>query len=311
MLRVRRRRTCGKAQIVNVPARVNGSPPSSKYDEPERRGSLLKRCRARISLERAALGPYLRLPGCIGKPVSQEEVAEAVGISRQWYSMLERDCPIRVSASVLARIADALMMDPDERAALFRLTVPGIPSISFAQRATVMLEAFASLRRLTRPLLAATTEAEALTLLREYAMTELGPDQMVTYARVAESRWDRAATGDPDADDRGKHLYALMRERWGDAIVDDLACYTIFTHPGELMTRSEIHACFPDIDAKARGPLAAVGWLDMEFAMASIRGQHGSVARILALHSTAHVFSEIERALLSTLADLASLALSG
>jgi hypothetical protein len=75
--------------------------------------------------------------------------------------------------------------------------------------------------------------------------------------------------------------------------------------PGELLTRYERTA------ATDSGELDAVGWSDISFAIASVRSQSGFVARLLAVHHTAHPFSELERAELSVLADLASLALSG
>jgi hypothetical protein len=45
--------------------------------------------------------------------------------------------------------------------------------------------------------------------------------------------------------------------------------------------------------------------------MANVRSQHGLIARIMASYQADHAFSEVERAQLSTLADLTSLALSG
>jgi transcriptional regulator with XRE-family HTH domain len=71
---------------------------------------------------------YLRLPMRVGKVVTQEEVAEAVGISRQWYAMLESDHPVRVSATVLGRIVDALMMDTAERFAKRSTRAPQLRS---------------------------------------------------------------------------------------------------------------------------------------------------------------------------------------
>ena len=245
----------------------------------------------------------------IGKAVTQEEVAEAVGITRQWYSLLEGNAPVRVSPSVLARVADALMMDFAERMALFRLVLPEIHATSLT-KGSVLLDAFASLRHLTRRLWAATTEAEALTVVREYAITELAADAMVTFTRVCEGGWDRVATGNLD-DERDKELHATIRERCGDNIMDDLLCYALMEQPGELITRLERDACFPDLAAKDRPAFDAVGLGDISFAMAHVQTSHGFVARILAHHAMAHEYSEIERAHLSMLADLTSLALSG
>src|ERR1700676_4188865 len=73
-------------------------------------GSLLRRCRLRIAPERPSLGPHLRLPLRIGRTVSQEEVAEAVGISREWYVRMERGRSANPSNATLSALADALMM---------------------------------------------------------------------------------------------------------------------------------------------------------------------------------------------------------
>ncbi|MDB5040629.1 MAG: transcriptional regulator [Candidatus Eremiobacteraeota bacterium] len=279
----------------------------------DRLGGLLKRCRARIGPDRLSLGQYLRPPMRIGKTVSQEEVAEVVGISRQWYLLMEGDHAVHVSAAILARVADALMMNPAERAALFRLAVPELRSVSLMDRSTAMLDAFGSLRRLTRHLWAATTEAEVLTVVRDYAMMQFAPAVILTSTRVGEGRWDLAATGDFDEDgDRLKRFEALVRERWGGAVIDDLCCYTLMARPGDLVTRSEREARFPDLAAKNREALDAVGLDDHSFAMANIRSQRGFVGHLNILRTTtAQTYSELELAQLSTLADLTSLALSG
>ncbi len=277
-------------------------------DDEERLDALLKRCRTRIARERPSLGTFLRLPVRIGKAVTQEEVAEAVGISRQWYAMLESNRPMRVSAAVLARIADALMMESTERATLYRLALPELRSTDLTERSTGMLEAFVSYRPFIRRLWAATTEAEALTVLRERALTQLAPDGMQTCTRLGDGRWDRATTGDPEL---AKRYDTLIGQPSGSPVVDDLCCYTLMAQPGDLMTRAERDARFPDLAAMERPVLRTIGLSDMSFAMATVRSQHGFVARLLAVHRTPYPFSELERAHLSTLADLASIALSG
>lgn len=87
-------------------------------------GSLLRECRMRIGPCCTALGSFLRLPTRIGRPVSQEEVAEAVGITRQWYARMESPLQRRYSPRTLARVADVLMLDREEREVLLRLAMP-------------------------------------------------------------------------------------------------------------------------------------------------------------------------------------------
>ena len=288
----------------NAPPRRLGR---AQEREGEPFGRLIRRCRTRLSPERPSLGPYLRLSTRIGKAVTQEEVAEVVGVSRQWYVMLEGERSVRVSAGVLARIADALMMDPAERTALFQLAVPELRSAPLTDTSTALLEAFGSLRRLTGRLWAASTETEALTLVREYAHAQLAPDVMVTCMRVGEGRWDRATSGDDR--DRVK-LHALICEHYGPGAIDDFHCYPYVATSGDLLTRPERDARFPDL-AELRRVLDAVDCSDFSCAMAQVRSQQGFVAQLQAVHHRAHAFSEVERAQLSALADLVSLAASG
>jgi transcriptional regulator with XRE-family HTH domain len=274
----------------------------------ERLGAILRRCRARLSAERASLGPYMRLAKRIGKAITQEEVAETVGISREWYTRMERDCPVRVSARVLSRIADALMMEPTERSAFFRLAVPELSVTCLTDRATAILDAFGSLRHLMRRLWAATSEAEALRLVREHGKVMFSSDAMVTFTRLGEGHWVRAATGD-DGDDRGEQFHALIRGRCCPAVIDDFHCYTLMVQPGELTTAPERNARFPDIGAEARRAMLAVRYPDATFAMANIRSLRGLAARVQTLHHTRHSYSDLERMQLGALANLASLAL--
>jgi DNA-binding XRE family transcriptional regulator len=86
--------------------------------------SFLKMRRQRIPPDAVALGSWERLPVRRGRPVSQEEIAEAVGISRNWYRRLESGDPPRASTKLLNRIAEAFGFTPEERTNLFVLAIP-------------------------------------------------------------------------------------------------------------------------------------------------------------------------------------------
>jgi DNA-binding XRE family transcriptional regulator len=88
--------------------------------------SFLKMRRLGIPPERVALGSWERLPVRRGRRVSQEEIAEAVGISRGWYRRLESGDAPRASAKLLDRIATAFEFTPEERTELFVLAIPEI-----------------------------------------------------------------------------------------------------------------------------------------------------------------------------------------
>jgi transcriptional regulator with XRE-family HTH domain len=312
LARPRRSEDCSRSvPMADVLDNVLVTGGDREQDAEQELGGLLKRCRARIVPERASLGPYLRAPMRVGKHVTQEEVAETIDISRQWYALLESNRRVRVSATVLGRIADALLMDTTERSELFRLAVPELRSLSLADRSAAMLDAFTPLRNFTRAMWAATTESEALTLLREHAMAYLAPDYAATCVRLEDGSWQFVLTGEAPAADERKAFLAQMRERYGPAIIDDLHGYPLLAQPGELVTRAELDALFPGHAARARPTMKAFNRADISIAITSIRSQNGLVVRLVAFHYTAHLYSEMERAQLSTLADITSLALSG
>lgn len=88
--------------------------------------SFLKTRRRNIPPDSVTLGSWERLPVRRGRRVTQEEIAEAVGISRNWYRRLESGDAPRASAKLLARIAKAFQFTPEERTNLFVLGIPEI-----------------------------------------------------------------------------------------------------------------------------------------------------------------------------------------
>lgn len=78
-------------------------------------GTFLRQKRSRIDPSAQLLGTAKRAASRHGKPVSQEELAEAVGVSRVWYAMLENGTALRTSRRMLGALAGALMLDPSER----------------------------------------------------------------------------------------------------------------------------------------------------------------------------------------------------
>jgi DNA-binding XRE family transcriptional regulator len=90
---------------------------------------LLKGLRRRLDPAAPVLGEHIRLNTRRGKAVSQEELAEAVGVSRGWYAMLERGEEVQPSISTLSRLASALNASRDERWALFQLFIPELQGL--------------------------------------------------------------------------------------------------------------------------------------------------------------------------------------
>jgi DNA-binding XRE family transcriptional regulator len=96
-------------------------------------GDFLKMLRRRIPPDSSALGPWKRLPVRCGRPVTQEEAAEIVGVSRNWYCMLESGARVRASMKLLNRLANAFAFTPQERTRLFLLAIPEIGYVSGIQ----------------------------------------------------------------------------------------------------------------------------------------------------------------------------------
>lgn len=99
-------------------------------DDRRKFGAYLREHRQRISPDVEKLGDYRRTRDRIGKPVTQEEFAEAVDVSRTWYSLLEAGTAT-ASSALLGRFGDALSLSPDDRLQLFRLSIPelGKPAV--------------------------------------------------------------------------------------------------------------------------------------------------------------------------------------
>ena len=84
----------------------------------------LRSRRAAIAPGARSLGTVARLPSRVGRAVTQEEVAEAIGVSRVWYANLESGSAARTSLDVLDRIAGVFALDYDGRLLLLQLAYP-------------------------------------------------------------------------------------------------------------------------------------------------------------------------------------------
>ncbi|HEY1429498.1 MAG TPA: helix-turn-helix transcriptional regulator [Candidatus Tumulicola sp.] len=89
-------------------------------------GQYLRTLRRRIPADSETLGSSRRLSARCGRRVTQEEIAEAVGVSRNWYRRLETECDIRASTKLLVRLALLFSLTPAERITLFSLAIPEI-----------------------------------------------------------------------------------------------------------------------------------------------------------------------------------------
>jgi transcriptional regulator with XRE-family HTH domain len=105
--------------------RTRGVDPSSAEDAERRKRLAVFLLDKRKSVQASAkVGTYTRRDDRIGRPFTQEEVAEALGVSRQWYGALEMGSSVRASTALLDRIAKLFSLPDEERATLFSLAIP-------------------------------------------------------------------------------------------------------------------------------------------------------------------------------------------
>jgi transcriptional regulator with XRE-family HTH domain len=104
-----------------MPVSASAGGATAGHSEQARRrefAAFLRSRRERISPEAVGIRvtDRRRTPG-----LRREEVAELAAVGVTWYTWLEQGRPVRASAQVLQAIAEALLLDPNERAYLFTL----------------------------------------------------------------------------------------------------------------------------------------------------------------------------------------------
>jgi transcriptional regulator with XRE-family HTH domain len=276
-------------------------------------GAFLKEQRRRIPRDAPSLGRYLRLPARRGKVVTQEELAEAIGVSRVWYAMLESGAALNTSPRLLARLASALDLSDENRNVLFNLA---LPELSVADRAFTMVKdlsgSIVPLRAAARRLWSATSEAEILSAVAE-TITSVFDDSDFTgaFKRIQPGQWEfPVVIGGEKLLDNIAELHRTMTVGMSPAQVDETMLHGVLTEPGQVGTRHELHR---HISQKRRvdRTFASFGFGATNFLDAHVKSREGVEATIFAVYVDGkRDFTELDRAVLGTLADLASLALS-
>jgi len=93
-------------------------------------GSALREFRTAIPYDATRLGDFVRHPGRVGKAVSQEELAEALDVTRTWYCALERKTAVRPSIALLDRLCSVLALTMTQRLLLIVLAIPELYSVA-------------------------------------------------------------------------------------------------------------------------------------------------------------------------------------
>jgi transcriptional regulator with XRE-family HTH domain len=253
----------------------------------------------------------LRHPHRITKPVTQEEIAESIGVSREWYSRIELGRNPRVPPSLLDRLADVLMLDGARRDALFTLGIPELRSASLGTEA-VSVAQLRSLRTIIKRLWAATSEVEIIQTVLEYGQTLFrGTDLAMSHHRLGSGRWEiPVQLGTDPVQRRLTHLAELIMTRCDASEIDQWFLQGVVTQPGDTVMFSDVLSelavakTIPDLERQVNLGHSSV----LVSHVRSRNGYEGNV--VIGRAGARYDFFSTEVTIFSALADLASLALS-
>jgi transcriptional regulator with XRE-family HTH domain len=278
-------------------------------DDSGRLKVFLRGSRQRIDPQIRRLGDYGRLPVRWGRPVTQEEMAEAVGVSRVWYALLESGTTIRTSTKVLDRLAIVLMLDPSERARLFHLAVPELRPVELGAESSLALESFAVVRSAMKRLWSATTEVEALETVAEQIAGIVDDADLVFYVRrLGEGEWEWPYIVDRGMGQRNRDAFEAATSQMTAPEIDEFLFFPQLSLAGEVGT-PEMYAS----EAVRRGyrDIFCDPKLDLGALLhARVRSRSGLIGGFTVKHLGRHEYSAEQRAIIGTLAELTSVALS-
>jgi transcriptional regulator with XRE-family HTH domain len=271
---------------------------------------MLKSLRQRLDPNVHVLGSHPRHRVRLGKRVTQDELAEAIGVSREWYALLESGTArTRPSTGLLDRLASALMVTPDERAMLFQLALPELGRVRLRDDSVAVLQAYSHLRSLTNRLWTATSIEDVLTTASEQIADWFGDALLVRSSRRRESGvWEPRPVDEKqersspakvlrDVEDLvpTPELYAALDFHPWLANAGDLGGWDLYPLP----LQQEFRNVF------ARHRLAG-----FEGRYARVRSRSGFMGGLYFVHEAGRVYSASDLAVLGAFAELASFALS-
>jgi transcriptional regulator with XRE-family HTH domain len=270
--------------------------------------SVLRGLRQRLN-STTTLGEYDRIESRRGRPVSQAEIAEAVGVSLGWYQRLESG-DIRPSISLLNRIAVALNATPDERATLFRLAVPALADV-FTTRTAETFESLSFVRAVSSRLWAANSESEALTIAGEHLATWFADASLiVSVKRLHAGRWKCLFGVDRGHGTAWSRCVAEIGGLTTPRQIDEFWSFPRLQSPGETIDDSEHEQLAPDLRRLTMETHKKHGLNVPSFLRSRITARCGLIAGIQVNHRKGYTYSETDRAALAVVAELTSLTLS-
>jgi transcriptional regulator with XRE-family HTH domain len=243
-----------------------------------------------------------------GKRVTQEEMAEALEVSRVWYGALESGSRARTSTSLLDRLASVLMLDGDERSELFGMALPELKPMALQTQSKEALGGFRILRSTAKRLWSATTDVEALVIATEQLAGIFRDAHLVFYSRrIRVGTWEWPYIVDRGLGDNNRQAFEAITSGKTPAEVDDVVQYPLLWKPGDLATSEDYPADVRNDHKRIFGEPT----LDLDsFLHARVRSRSGIVAGLQVKHRGSYSYTSEVRTIIATLADLASLALS-
>jgi transcriptional regulator with XRE-family HTH domain len=253
----------------------------------------------------------IRHPSRLDKPVTQEELAEALGISREWYARIECGTATRVPPALLGRMADTLMLDETQRNALFEFAIPELRRAPIGEVAASALQ-LSSLQPVLRRLWAASSEADIITSVLEFAQ-ELFPrtDVILCTNHVAQGYWTHAVTLGPDpVQQRIANLAELIASECTVSEIDQWFLHGVLVQPGETVLFHQVWSELGIIDMIPNF-LQRVGLGHSSVLISHVRSRKNFVGNLAIGRAGApYEFPVTNATIFGALADLASLALS-
>jgi transcriptional regulator with XRE-family HTH domain len=276
-------------------------------------GEFLRQHRRLVPRDATALGPFPRLPVRRGKAVTQEEIAEAIGVSRVWYSMLESGAALNTSLRLVTRLADAFSLSAEDREVLFRLALPALRTAALSPiRDDGALQSMQALRIAARRIWCASSETEIMGTVTE-AVSAVFPDAEIvgTFRRIQPGRWEYPVVlgGNRFVSSLGD-LQEELRDGLTPEQIDDVMLHGSRRLAGQVAMRAELHRNI-SVQRRIASAFESAGFTSAHCVHAHIRSDNSFEGAIFAHYVVkADDFSELDRVALGTLADLASLALS-
>jgi transcriptional regulator with XRE-family HTH domain len=258
----------------------------------------------RLAPDSQFLGEHLRFPNRVGKRVTQEELAEHLGISRGWYARFEAGAPAGFSIALLNRLGDLLLFSAAERAELVRLALPELVPV-VPRDSSNLYDALGTVRRAVKRLWKATSEYEVLYVAGEEAR-QLVPSFELIFARRIGVR-EEAQFPKPGRNSAARYAEAracALRRFTPEQLARRDALWQR-TPAGVLLP---IDAYPPDLLRLFRRALHEHGIDSYSPIAMQMRGSSGS-GLVGGTSMRPHDVTELEHTMLSTIADFASLAL--